>query len=61
MGLNAALGWWWEDPVAALGMTYFLVSEGREAWRVLFEHRLPRALVYSNWIGAAGTRLDCDE
>jgi divalent metal cation (Fe/Co/Zn/Cd) transporter len=33
IGLNTALGWWWADPVAALGMTYFLVSEGREAWR----------------------------
>lgn len=32
VGLNAALGWWWADPVAALGMTYFLVREGREAW-----------------------------
>jgi divalent metal cation (Fe/Co/Zn/Cd) transporter len=30
---NAALGWWWADPVAALAMTWFLVSEGREAWR----------------------------
>lgn len=33
IGLNAAAGWWWADPVAALGMTYFLVREGREAWR----------------------------
>ena len=33
IGLNAAFGWWWADPVAALGMTYFLVVEGREAWR----------------------------
>ena len=33
IGLNAALGWWWADPVAALGMTVFLVQEGREAWR----------------------------
>lgn len=33
IALNTALGWWWADPVAALGMTYFLVSEGREAWR----------------------------
>jgi divalent metal cation (Fe/Co/Zn/Cd) transporter len=33
IGSNATLGWWWADPVAALGMTYFLVSEGREAWR----------------------------
>jgi divalent metal cation (Fe/Co/Zn/Cd) transporter len=31
--LNATLGWWWADPVAALGMTYFLVKEGREAWK----------------------------
>lgn len=33
IGLNAVLGWWWADPIAALGMTWFLVSEGREAWR----------------------------
>ncbi|MFY0523434.1 cation diffusion facilitator family transporter [Archangium gephyra] len=33
IGLNAAFGWWWADPVAALGMTFFLVKEGREAWR----------------------------
>jgi divalent metal cation (Fe/Co/Zn/Cd) transporter len=33
LGLNAALGWWWADPVAALGMVYFLVAEGAEAWR----------------------------
>jgi divalent metal cation (Fe/Co/Zn/Cd) transporter len=33
MALNAAFGWWWADPVAALGMTYFLVREGREAWK----------------------------
>ncbi len=33
MGLNAAFGWWWADPAAAIGMCYFLVSEGREAWR----------------------------
>lgn len=33
IGLNAAFGWWWADPMAALAMTYFLASEGREAWR----------------------------
>lgn len=33
LGLNAALGWWWADPVAALGMVYFLFAEGAEAWR----------------------------
>ena len=33
IAVNALLGWWWADPVAALGMSWFLVSEGREAWR----------------------------
>lgn len=32
VGLNAAFGWWWADPVAALAMTWFIVREGREAW-----------------------------
>lgn len=31
LGANAALGWWWADPVAALAMVYFLVREGAEA------------------------------
>ena len=29
--LNAALGWWWADPLAALGVVVFLIKEGREA------------------------------
>ena len=33
IGLNMVLGWWWADPVAALGMTWFIGKEGREAWR----------------------------
>ncbi len=33
IGLNLLLGWWWADPLAALGMTWFLAAEGREAWR----------------------------
>jgi divalent metal cation (Fe/Co/Zn/Cd) transporter len=33
IGLNALLGWWWADPVAALGMALFIAKEGREAWR----------------------------
>lgn len=33
IGLNALLGWWWADPLAALAMTPLIVSEGREAWR----------------------------
>lgn len=33
VALNAAFGWWWADPVAALVMTGLLVREGRQAWR----------------------------
>ena len=33
IGLNRVFGWWWADPVAALGMTWFIAKEGREAWR----------------------------
>lgn len=33
IGLNAAVGWWWADPAAALGMTFFIAREGGEAWR----------------------------
>jgi cation diffusion facilitator family transporter len=32
LGLNALFGWWWADPVAALGIVVFLVREGWEAW-----------------------------
>jgi divalent metal cation (Fe/Co/Zn/Cd) transporter len=31
--LNAALGWWWADPAAALGLAVIAVREGREALR----------------------------
>jgi divalent metal cation (Fe/Co/Zn/Cd) transporter len=31
--LHALFGWWWADPVAALGLTPFVVREGRGAWR----------------------------
>ncbi len=30
--LNATVGWWWADPVAALGIALLAVREGREAW-----------------------------
>jgi len=30
--LNAAAGWWWADPLAALLMVPWLVREGREGW-----------------------------
>jgi divalent metal cation (Fe/Co/Zn/Cd) transporter len=33
LGLNALFGWWWADPVAALGISAILVKEGIEAWQ----------------------------
>lgn len=30
--LNATVGWWWADPVAALGIAYLALREGCEAW-----------------------------
>ena len=31
--LNALLGWWWADPLVALGIAVVAIKEGREAWR----------------------------
>jgi divalent metal cation (Fe/Co/Zn/Cd) transporter len=31
--LNALFGWWWADPVAALGLVYVAGREGIEHWR----------------------------
>jgi divalent metal cation (Fe/Co/Zn/Cd) transporter len=31
--LNAAAGWWWADPGAALFIAAVAVKEGRESWR----------------------------
>jgi divalent metal cation (Fe/Co/Zn/Cd) transporter len=33
LGLNALVGWWWADPVTALGTAAVAVKEGRGAWR----------------------------
>jgi divalent metal cation (Fe/Co/Zn/Cd) transporter len=33
LGANAAFGWWWADPTAALVIATVAVSEGRKAWR----------------------------
>ena len=33
LGANAAAGWWWADPLAALVVAAVAVREGREAWR----------------------------
>jgi divalent metal cation (Fe/Co/Zn/Cd) transporter len=34
VGLNALLGWWWADPVAALAMVPIIVREGLHGLRV---------------------------
>ena len=31
--VNAVLGWWWADPVAALVVAVLAIKEGRAAWR----------------------------
>ncbi len=36
LGLNALLGWWWADPVAALALIPFLLKEG---WEGVFQNR----------------------
>jgi divalent metal cation (Fe/Co/Zn/Cd) transporter len=33
LGANAAFGWWWADPAAALVIAAVAVREAREAWR----------------------------
>lgn len=31
--LDAALGWWWADPIAALAIAFVAAREGWEAWQ----------------------------
>ena len=33
LALNAAFGWWWADPVAAVAIAGLALNEGIEAWR----------------------------
>lgn len=33
LGLNAWAGWWWADPLAALGIVYVATRKGLEHWR----------------------------
>lgn len=33
IALNAVFGWWWADPLAALGMVVFILKEARDGWR----------------------------
>jgi divalent metal cation (Fe/Co/Zn/Cd) transporter len=44
LGLNAALGWWWADPVAALLMTPIILREGIEGVQTAGTYRSRRAL-----------------
>jgi divalent metal cation (Fe/Co/Zn/Cd) transporter len=30
--LNAVVGWWWADPLAAIGIAALAAREGIEAW-----------------------------
>ena len=39
VALNAFLGWWWADPVAALAMTPVILREGVEGIRAQGSHR----------------------
>jgi divalent metal cation (Fe/Co/Zn/Cd) transporter len=32
LAANTTVGWWWLDPVVALGIAVLAVHEGREAW-----------------------------
>lgn len=31
--LNATVGWWWADLLAAIGIAFLAAREGLEAWR----------------------------
>lgn len=33
LGTNALFGWWWADPIAALGIVYIAGREGIQHWR----------------------------
>jgi divalent metal cation (Fe/Co/Zn/Cd) transporter len=33
LAANAALGWWWADPAAGLGIAVLAAVEGRRTWR----------------------------
>ena len=36
--LNATVGWWWADPVAALAIAVLAIREGKEAWEGEYAH-----------------------
>jgi divalent metal cation (Fe/Co/Zn/Cd) transporter len=51
--LNALLGWWWADPVAALVLAVLAVREGRNAWR--------GDLCCAPWSAAGGVAERCSD
>ena len=34
LAANALLGWWWADPLAALGLAALIATEARRTWRL---------------------------
>ena len=34
LAANAVLDWWWADPVAALGLSALIATEGRRTWKL---------------------------
>jgi divalent metal cation (Fe/Co/Zn/Cd) transporter len=40
VALNAALGWWWADPVAALVLVIYATQEARHAWSEAAQSRI---------------------
>jgi divalent metal cation (Fe/Co/Zn/Cd) transporter len=61
IGLNAAFGWWWADPLSALGMTWFIAKEGLEAWRGEECECAGATPVEAGDEGSAGTECGCGE
>ena len=62
---NAALGWSWADPIAALVIAGVAVREGRDAWRgdgccAVPASAVPASAVAATSEGACGCRAGCD-
>jgi divalent metal cation (Fe/Co/Zn/Cd) transporter len=36
--LNATVGWWWADPVAALSIAALAIRQGKEPWEGEEDH-----------------------
>lgn len=62
LALNAALGWSWADPIAALVIAAIAVREGRDAWQGNACCAIPAAAVPApgEEAGTCGCRPGCD-